>query len=48
LGKYDFTLMSDSLGEVSLEDFRGKNVVVYFIQKIIRQAEQLRQPDLGI
>jgi len=25
--------MSDSLGEVSLEDFRGKNVVVYFYPK---------------
>lgn len=33
MGKYDFKLMSDSGEEVSLEDFRGKNVVVYFYPK---------------
>lgn len=33
MGKYDFKLISDSGEEVSLEDFRGKNVVVYFYPK---------------
>lgn len=33
MGKYDFKLKSDSGKEVSLEDFRGKNVVVYFYPK---------------
>lgn len=33
MGKYDFKLISDSGKEVSLEDFRGKNVVVYFYPK---------------
>ena len=33
MSKYDFTLKETDGDEISLEDFRGKNVVVYFYPK---------------
>lgn len=33
MSKYDFTLKETSGEEISLKDYRGKNVIVYFYPK---------------
>ena len=33
MSKYDFTLKETDGKEISLEDYRGKNVIVYFYPK---------------
>lgn len=33
MSKYDFTLKETGGKEISLEDYRGKNVIVYFYPK---------------